>query len=135
MWCDLTMWTPRLSACCHITDHQPHVLVVDDDLAIREVISSYLESHNLRISLAADGRAMKRALTDRTVDLIVLDLKLADEDELESMRGTGAQADRRRVPHLIGSPFIPKPLFVPTQAFSRGLCISSSCDGNVLRAQ
>jgi DNA-binding response OmpR family regulator len=70
-----------------------HVLVVDDDAAMRDVVSSYLEKHNLRVSLAADGRAMKRALTGQPVDLVILDLNLADEDGLELMRDLPKEAD------------------------------------------
>jgi two-component system OmpR family response regulator len=70
-----------------------HVLVVDDDPAMRDVVGSYLESHNFRVSLAADGRTMKRVLSDQPVDLMILDLKLADEDGLELMRGVGTQTD------------------------------------------
>jgi two-component system, OmpR family, response regulator len=70
-----------------------HVLVVDDDPAMRDVVGSYLESHNFRVSLAADGRAMKRVLSDQPVDLMILDLKLADEDGLELMRGIDTQSD------------------------------------------
>jgi two-component system OmpR family response regulator len=66
-----------------------HVLVVDDDPAMRDVVGSYLESHNFRVSLAADGQAMKRALTDHSVDLMILDLKLSGEDGLELMQGIG----------------------------------------------
>src|SRR4051812_17180862 len=35
-----------------------HVLLVDDDPAMRDVVGNYLESHNFRVSLAADGRMM-----------------------------------------------------------------------------
>jgi two-component system, OmpR family, response regulator len=70
-----------------------HVLVVDDDPAIRDVVGSYLENHNFRVSLAADGRTMRRVLSDQSVDLMILDLKLADEDGFELMRGVGAQTD------------------------------------------
>jgi DNA-binding response OmpR family regulator len=70
-----------------------HVLVVDDDPAIRNVVGNYLESHHFRVSLAADGRGMTRALSNQPVDLMILDLKLADENGLELMRGIGAQAD------------------------------------------
>jgi two-component system, OmpR family, response regulator len=36
---------------------------------------------------------MRRVLSDQPVDLMILDLKLADEDGLELMRGIGAQTD------------------------------------------
>jgi two-component system, OmpR family, response regulator len=70
-----------------------HVIVVDDDAAMRDVVGSYLESHNFRVRLAADGRAMKRALASQPIDLVILDLKLAEEDGLELMRDITSQAD------------------------------------------
>jgi two-component system OmpR family response regulator len=70
-----------------------HVLVVDDDPSMRDVIGSYLESHNLRVTATANGRDMKRALADSPVDLIILDVKLADEDGLDLMRGLNGQSD------------------------------------------
>jgi DNA-binding response OmpR family regulator len=70
-----------------------HVLVVDDDAAMRDVVGSYLESHNFRVSLAVDGRTMKRVLVSQPIDLVILDLKLAEEDGLELMRDITRQAD------------------------------------------
>jgi two-component system OmpR family response regulator len=70
-----------------------HVLVVDDDAAMRDVVGSYLESHNFQVSLAVDGRAMKRVLVSQPIDLVILDLKLAEEDGLELMRDITGQAD------------------------------------------
>jgi two-component system OmpR family response regulator len=72
-----------------------HVLVVDDDAAMRDVVGSYLESHNFQVSLAADGRTMKRVLVSRPIDLVILDLKLAEEDGLELIRDITGQADVR----------------------------------------
>jgi len=70
-----------------------HILVVDDDPAMRDVIGTYLESHNYRVNLAADGDAMMRALAGDSVDLVVLDLKLAHEDGLDLMRRLGERWD------------------------------------------
>jgi two-component system OmpR family response regulator len=67
-----------------------HVLVVDDDPAMRDVIGGYLEGENFQVSVAADGRTMTRILAERPVDLIVLDLRLAGEDGLELMRQRSA---------------------------------------------
>ena len=70
-----------------------HVLVVDDDPTMRDVVGSYLENNNFRVSFAADGQAMNRVLTNQPVDLMILDLKLTDEDGLELMQDMGAQTD------------------------------------------
>src|SRR5262244_2079311 len=72
-----------------------HVLVVDDDPSMRDVIRNYLESENFQVSAVSDGRGMARVLSDsdKAVDLIILDLKLADEDGLDLMRGLGGRSD------------------------------------------
>lgn len=70
-----------------------HVLVVDDDPTMRDVIGTYLESHNFRVSAVADGRGMARVLADKVVDLIILDLKLSNEDGLELMRDLNERSD------------------------------------------
>jgi two-component system OmpR family response regulator len=70
-----------------------HILVVDDDPAMRDLVGSYLESHNYGVSLAAEGREMTRVLSSDSVDLVILDLRLASEDGFELMRGLSAQTD------------------------------------------
>jgi two-component system OmpR family response regulator len=70
-----------------------HVLVVDDDASVRDVIGKYLQSQNFHVSAVSDGRAMAGVLTDRAVDLIILDLKLGNEDGLDLMRGFGGQPE------------------------------------------
>jgi len=59
-----------------------HVLIVDDDRGIRELIAGYLEKNGMRVSLAANGRQMRAALEQGTPDLIVLDLMMPGEDGL-----------------------------------------------------
>jgi two-component system, OmpR family, response regulator len=63
-------------------DHVDHVLVVDDDREIRELISSYLKKNGLRVTIAADGRQMRSFLEANTVDLIVLDIMMPGHDGL-----------------------------------------------------
>jgi DNA-binding response OmpR family regulator len=70
-----------------------HVLVVDDDPSMREVIGSYLESKNFQISAVPDGRGMARVLAEKPVDLIILDLKLSAEDGLDLLRRVGSDSD------------------------------------------
>ncbi len=70
-----------------------HILVVDDDPVMREMLTEYLESQGFKVMAAADSREMSRILEDRPVDLIILDMKLADEDGLDVMRGLGSPPD------------------------------------------
>lgn len=59
-----------------------HVLVVDDDPEIRELVSGYLTRNGLRTSLAGDGRQMRAFLDANAVDLIVLDIMMPGDDGL-----------------------------------------------------
>lgn len=59
-----------------------HVLIVDDDRGIRELLAEYLEKNGMRVSVAANGREMRNVLSDGAPDLIVLDLMLPGEDGL-----------------------------------------------------
>src|SRR5262245_51536345 len=70
-----------------------HLLVVDDDPSMREVIGSYLESKNFQVSAVSDGHAMARVLADKAVDLIILDLQLTNEDGLDLLRRFGGGSD------------------------------------------
>ena len=52
-----------------------HILVVDDDRDIRELIVDYLEKSGYRASGAANGKAMWSVLKNHQIDLVVLDIK------------------------------------------------------------
>lgn len=67
-------------------DHVDHILVVDDDREIRELVGNYLRKNGLRVSLAADGRQMRAFLEGNTVDLIVLDIMMPGDDGLRLCR-------------------------------------------------
>ena len=63
-------------------EHIDHILVVDDDREIRELVSSYLKKNGLRTTVAADGRQMRSFLDGNAVDLIVLDVMMPGDDGL-----------------------------------------------------
>jgi len=65
---------------------QPHILVVDDDSEIRDLVTRYLTRHGLRVRGAADGREMRQALDNWSIDLVILDLMLPGEDGLSLCR-------------------------------------------------
>jgi two-component system phosphate regulon response regulator OmpR len=64
----------------------PHILVVDDDPNLRDLLASYLGSNGFTVAVAGDGVAMWAALTDTPADAIVLDLMLPGEDGLALTR-------------------------------------------------
>ena len=65
---------------------EAHILVVDDDVAIRDLIREYLTENDFKVSVAETGADMDRVLAVEIVDLVILDLKLPDEDGLAIAR-------------------------------------------------
>ena len=65
---------------------KPHILIVDDDVRIRQMLSRYLEEEGFRTSGADSGAAMRACLEKTKVDLILLDLVLPGEDGLQLAR-------------------------------------------------
>lgn len=63
-------------------DHIDHILIVDDDREIRDLVSSYLRKNGLRVTVTADGRQMRAFLDADRVDLIVLDVMMPGDDGL-----------------------------------------------------
>jgi len=55
-----------------------HILVVDDDAEIRQLLGDYLRKNGYAATTVADGKAMRAALTRVHIDLIVLDLMLPE---------------------------------------------------------
>jgi two-component system, OmpR family, response regulator len=70
----------------------PHILVVDDEPAIRQLLADYLSEHELRVTGVPDGQAMQKLLIESVVDLIVLDLKLPSEDGMSIARRLRAES-------------------------------------------
>ena len=71
----------------------PHILVVDDHREMRELVSRALVKDGFRVSSAGDGKAMRQALADARIDLVLLDLMLPGEDGLSLCRALRAESD------------------------------------------
>lgn len=76
----------------------PHILVVDDDPAIRELLVEYLGDNDLRVTAVATGDAMREALAAEVIDLVLVDLRLKGEDGMQLAREL---RDRSLVPVII----------------------------------
>jgi DNA-binding response OmpR family regulator len=63
-----------------------HILAVDDDPAIRELLVDYLTEHGLRVTAVESGVEMQQVLQSQLVDLVLLDLRLGREDGMQLAR-------------------------------------------------
>src|SRR5687768_3161665 len=69
------------------------ILVVDDDEAIRTMLSRALAAEGFKVSLAGDGDAARAAFAADDHDLVVLDLTLPSEDGLDILAGLRETSD------------------------------------------
>jgi two-component system OmpR family response regulator len=72
---------------------EKHILAVDDDPTMRGLIADYLTTHGFRVSAVASGQDMARMLDEHVVDLVVLDLKLGEEDGLQLVNELRARSN------------------------------------------
>lgn len=70
-----------------------HILVVDDDPRIRQMLARYFEEEGYRVSVAGDGQEMRDHLRKCPADVILLDLVLPREDGLALMRDLRVHSD------------------------------------------
>ena len=70
----------------------PNILVVEDDRETRTLIAKYLRDNSCHVTTAGDGQEMARAMTDRRVDLLILDVMLPGEDGLSLCRKVRSQS-------------------------------------------
>lgn len=71
----------------------PHVLAVDDDPLIRQMIVDFLGDYDFRVTAVTSGAEMAQLLAQEPVDLLILDLRLPGEDGLQIARKLREQSD------------------------------------------
>ena len=67
-------------------DELQHILVVDDDTRLRELLRDYLSKNGFRVTSAEDAKSARRYLQSMEFDLIVLDVMMPGETGLEFAR-------------------------------------------------
>jgi DNA-binding NtrC family response regulator len=83
-----------------------HILVVDDESQIRELLAVYLTRQGFRVSTAASSAETMRLVKQSPIDLVVLDIGLADEDGLKLLSRIKALHPDLRVVMLTGMGFV-----------------------------
>ena len=121
-----------------MTDDCPHILVVDDDSRLRELLRRYLVEQGFRVTTASDAGDARERLRSLDFDLLVLDIMMPGETGLEltdSLRETsevpillltamGESDDRisglsRGADDYLPKPFEPRELVLRIQAILR----------------
>ena len=70
-----------------------HVLAVDDDPSVRQMIADYLADNDVRVTTLASGREIAEVMARETIDLLVLDLRLPGEDGMQIARKLREESD------------------------------------------
>jgi two-component system OmpR family response regulator len=70
----------------------PHVLVVDDDPDIRQLVADYLGQNDFRVSGVDGGAQLMATMRTQVVDLVLLDLRLRGEDGMQLLRQVRADS-------------------------------------------
>jgi len=114
----------------------PHILVVDDEADVRDLVCEYLSKNDMRVSAVSCGRDMFELFERESIDLVLLDLKLPGEDGMQLARslreraavpivlltGRDEEADRVMGLELGADDYVTKP-FSPRELLARARAV------------
>lgn len=124
-----------------------HILVVDDESELRDMIEEYLVQQGFGVTTAENGAVMRQIVAERPVDLVLLDLRMPGEDGLSLARflrehypvgiimltAAGEVVDRivgleMGADDYLGKPFDPRELLARIKSVLRRLTLRAAPD-------
>lgn len=134
-----------------MTDELPHILVVDDDDRLRDLLQRYLSEHGFRVSAAMDASDARKRMGMLAFDLLVLDVMMPGESGLEfaedlrrsnnvpilMLTAMAEQDDRingleKGVDDYLTKPFEPRELLLRIQSILRRVPVAAALTEIVL---
>jgi two-component system, OmpR family, phosphate regulon response regulator OmpR len=94
----MTVPTPIKARSGSPDDNAPHILVVDDDSRIRDLLARYLQDHGFRVTTAIDAASARATMRSLSFDLLILDVMMPQESGIEFARSLQNES---RVPILM----------------------------------
>jgi len=76
----------------------PHILIIDDESSICELVTEYLSDNDMRVTSRASGKDLFDVIDREAIDLVLLDLKLPGEDGMQLAR---AVRERATIPIIL----------------------------------
>jgi two-component system phosphate regulon response regulator OmpR len=70
-----------------LPDNAAHILVVDDDQRIRDLLARYLFEHGFRVTTAPDAATARATMAGLVFDVVILDVMMPGENGIELARG------------------------------------------------
>ena len=70
-----------------------HLLIVEDDELVRSLLAASMQNEGFKVSPAANGKEMLACIDSESIDLLLLDLGLSDEDGLVLARQVRTRAE------------------------------------------
>src|ERR1044072_8068580 len=81
-----------------IPDHAPHILVVDDDRRLRDLLARFLSEHGYRVTAASSAAEARAKAESFVFDALVLDVMMPGESGFDYARTIRAHS---RIPILM----------------------------------
>ena len=78
-----------------------HIIVVDDDKEIREIVTFVLDQHGFAVTAAPNGQRLQQLLLQNVPDLIILDVMMPGEDGYHIFHSLRNDPRTRAVPVII----------------------------------